>query len=261
MREAKAEFPPLSVGLTSAPSQSYNAESWSAIDADAANSKFAAISEVEIDLSGLQIQERVLTIEQISLGRLPSFNTTPSPDGTNNWDFITDIHFVTTAPLCYDADVTRAGDAPSQNRIYQMNKLLQDLQASNFTDNNGYYLPTFGINPGSSGGDLFLPNLNFDVKQLMYIRCDTLATNLQSLPTARTPFSIVDSTTYGMGTAAALDKMYVYRLVIGKATIDSLVNCVIGPSVVQMITNTPKPDSNVRLNLMDLNFNNTNPLA
>jgi hypothetical protein len=261
MREAKAEFPPITFAVTDSAGFE-ESDGWSATFTNAALSRYSAIHEIEIDLSGLQVQERVLAFNNIQLGRMPSFNTTGAPTATNNWDSIIDVHLITTTPLCYDGDVDRAGEAPTQNRIYQMNQLVQNIGTANFTSNNGYPLPTIGLLPASSRGDLFIfPHLNFDVKQLVYCRIDTMATSLQTLPIAQSPFNIVDSTTYGMAGAAALDKMYCYRIIMGKGTIDSTVSATIGPSIIQMITSTPKLESIERLNIMDLNFNNTNPLV
>lgn len=270
MKEAYATFPALGFTTTQADtgnSETAKADGYSYHSLSTA--RFAASTYVPIDLTGLTIKDKVLAIKNIHLARLPSFdNTFPrtlgSVEGVGGIYSVRDMHLVTTSPIAATSSVEAAGLAPAQSQDIQMEYL-----AGAFAGNNGYTNVSPGILP-STGDPTELSFLNLDPNMIVFCQIDTLATNVQSNDKLQSLLVPVDSTIYGMGNLAALKTLYVYRLVVCDfinspdtrgGTYNQIVAAQIGPSIVQMSTTDLSMPTLERLQVMDTNFNTTNPLV
>ena len=146
MKEAYATFPPISFGIVTDGSGSATlTKNTLGYDAsELTTAKLSAAKVVEIDLRGLTVKDKSLLIKNLHVARLPSFDDTvgKTTSSTHCIYQITDMHLVTTSPICYDLD-TDGGLAAAQNQGYQLSEIVEDL--GSLSDNNGYSLLTPGI--------------------------------------------------------------------------------------------------------------------
>lgn len=270
MKEAYASFPPLGFAVTTdaagvattfSNSLGYNADTIS-------TSKYAAASVVEIDLRGLTIKDKSLLVKNLHVARLPSFDDTfpkgvdPSTDlpYAHGVYQITDMHLVTTSPLCYDQDTeTGTGLAAAQNQQVQLEILVGAMGF--MSTNNNYSLQTPGIQSVATTINANTsPMLNFDPNMIVMCQTDVLTSSMAVNPANAVLFNPVYSSVYGMADIAALESLWCYRLVYVSMRTgnSSTVGGKIGPSIIQMRTEEIQLGSLQRLQVMESNFNTTN---
>jgi hypothetical protein len=263
MKEAYATFPPIlatnatTAGAPAATAIEANGYSFSRITGN----DFAAATYVPIDLTGLTLKDKVLRINNIHVARTPSFDNT-FPKSTTELGGIysvRDMFLVTTSPIVATASIENAGIAPAQSQDIQMEYL-----AGGFTGNNSYGQVTPGILP-ATGDPTELAFLNLDPNQIVFCQIDTLTSNVQSNPLLSSLLVPVDSCVYGMGNLAALETLYCYRFIKGNyintpSTGTIIMEAKIGAAIIQMNTQDISMPTLERLQVMDTNFNTTNPL-
>ena len=263
MKEAYATFPPLKAQMT------YDGSSTESITARGYDSSFVSSvsfrggKHVPIDLRGLSVDDKLLKINNIHMARLPSFDNTANKTGKFGIYQVTDIHLVTTSPIVVETLVSEVGIAPAQNWQIQVDKAVDYFNSAGYNTNNGYNLPSPGILQGDSG-NTNLPFFNLDPNMIVFCQTDVLTTNVQSDPFLATMLVPVDSSVYGMGDLAALETLHCYRFIFGtwtNASTASTIEAIIGPSIIQMNTQAVKMPDLERLQVMDTNFNTTNPLV
>lgn len=273
MKEAYASFPPLVATQTQieggSTTQTITQGGWDFVEADSA--KVQAGKMIPIDLRGLNQQEKLLKINSLHLARLPSYdNTFPKTQASGFAGVyqVVDMHLVTTSPIVQETNIDLVGIAPAQNQAVQVQYAAKSFGTTGYTTNNSYPLATPGLTVGDSG-NTNLPNFNLDPNMIVFCQTDLLATNVQSDPQRNTLLVPVDSSVYGMGDLAGLDTLYCYRFVFGTWTSQvtgagwssQLVNITLGSSIIQMNTQAISAPALERLQVMDSNFNTTNPLV
>tara|TARA_Y100001963_G_scaffold77577_1_gene107500 strand:+ start:800 stop:1630 length:831 start_codon:yes stop_codon:yes gene_type:complete len=275
MKEAYASFPPLVATQQQieggATTQTITQPGWDFVEADAV--KIQAGKMIPIDLRGLNQQEKLLKINSLHMARLPSYdNTYPKVLGASATGFagvyqVVDMHLITTSPIVQETNVDIAGIAPANNQAVQVQYAAKSFGTVGYTTNNSYPLATPGLMVGDSG-NTNLPNFNLDPNMIVFCQTDLLATNVQSDPQRNTLLVPVDSSVYGMADLAGLDTLYCYRFVYGSWVSNvsgtfgtQIVNITLGSSIVQMNTEAVSRPALERLQVMDSNFNTTNPLV
>ena len=265
MKEAYATFPPVlfSNSTTSGAPATLTHEADGYSFSELTGTQFNAATYIPIDLTGLTLKDKVLRINNIHVARTTSFDNTSPHDPTRELFAgiysVRDLFLVTTSPIVATQSVENAGIAPAQAQDIQMEYL-----AGAFTGNNSYGQVTPGIIP-ATGDPTELAFLNLDPNQIVFCQIDTLTTNVQSKPTMSSLLVPVDSCVYGMGNLAALETLYCYRLIkvnyINAPTEGTVIVAgKIGASIIQMNTQDIKMPTLERLQVMDTNFNTTNPL-
>lgn len=265
MKEACAVFPPIQADLTHGGGVATPSIVGVGYDhLDVSTGAFKAGCHTTIDLSGLTIADKLLKINSINVSRLPSFDNTTPKSGRFGIYQVTDMHLVTTSPIVVEADVNIAGIAPAQSSQIQMVRATEYFGAAGYTTNNGYPLATPGIIPGDSG-NTNLPFFNLDPNMIVFCQTDVLGTFIpaDSSTTLATMFVPIDSSRYGMGDMAALETLHCYRFIYGtwlNTTDGQLCQAKIGPSIIEMKTEAISLPTLERFQVMDTNFNTTNPL-
>ena len=270
MKEAYASFPPISFGIVtdSGGSATYTLNALSYDASRLTTGVLAAAKVQEIDLRGLTTQDKSLLIKNLHVARLPSFDDTVGKTSSSTHCIyqITDMHLVTTSPICYDLatdGVTAFGGsnlAAAQNQAYQLNEIVEDL--GSLSDNNGYSLLTPGIqtvridNTGTTLSEM----LNLDPNMIVMCQTEVLTSNTDPIPSNAVLLNPVYSSVYGMADIAALESLWCYRIVFGTTRIgnSNIVGGKLGASIIQMRTETVKLPTLERFQVMESNFNTTN---
>ena len=265
MKEAYATFPPVEATLTRVSSSDDDSiEAHGYMFSDTSSYAFKAADEVIIDLRGLTTKEKVLKINNIHVARLPSFDNTAFKTGKFGIYQVTDMHLVTTSPIVVETDTSQVGIAPAHANQIQVSLAGGYFGGAGYNTNNSYPLPTPGIVPGNAG-NTNLPFFNLDPNMVVFCQTDVLTTNVTTDPYLATMLRPVDSSVYGMGDLAALESLHCYRFIFGTwstgAATDCVIVAVIGASIIQMNTDVVSPDAVERFQIMDSNFNTTNPLV
>ena len=274
MKEAYATFPPLAGAVTLDGAGGYTegvtGAGWNF--STATQYGFKAGHHVIIDLRGLTVKDKLLKINNVHMSRSPSFdNTYPKVENASGHlggiYQVTDMHLVTTSPIVVETDVADVGIAPAQNYQVQLQLAANGFGGGTYTTNNGYALPTPGIMPGNAG-NTNLPFFNLDPNMIVFCQTDVLTTNVMAHPSLATMLNVNDSSVYGMGDLAALESLHCYRFVYcswtapaGALTWAGVVMANIGASIIQMNTNPLSIPALERFQVMDTNFNTTNPLV
>ena len=263
MKEAYATFPPISFGIMTDGSGSATlmkkAEGYDA--SDLTTGKLTAAKVVEIDLRGLTVEDKSLLIKNLHVARLPSFDDTTLKTTTSTHCIyqITDMHLVTTSPICYDLD-TDGGLAAAQNQRYQLSKIVEDL--GSLSDNNGYSILTPGIQTvrNDNTGTSLTEMLNLDPGMIIMCQTEVLTSNTDPIPSNAVLLNPVYSSVYGMGDVAALESLWCYRIVFGttRTSNSTTVAGKLGASIIQMRTQAVKLPTLERFQVMESNFNTTN---
>ncbi len=274
MKEAYASFPPFkaskSVDGAGGDVQTITQTGWGW--AEASQYTFKCGQHIPIDLSGLTVKDKLLKINNVHMARLPTYNNTfPKTQGSKTGQGgiyqITDMHLVTTSPIVQQDDIATVGAAPAQNWELQLKYAVSSFGGAGYTTNNGYSLATPGLIVGDAG-NTNLPGLNLDPNMIVFCQTDVLANNVQSNEEFQQLFVPIDSSVYGMGDLAALETLHCYRFIFGTWTQTStmgnwagVVEAVVGPSIIQLSTQDIKIPDLERFQVMDTNFNTTNPLT
>ena len=263
MKECYATFPPISFGIVTdgagSATLTLNADSYDA--SDLTTLKMTAAKVVEIDLRGLTTQDKSLLIKNLHVARLPSFDDTAgkTTSSTHCIYQITDMHLVTTSPICYDLD-TDGGLAAAQNQQFQLEAIVAAL--GSLSDNNGYSLLTPGIqtvrndNTGTTASTM----LNLDPNMVVMCQTEVLTSNTDPIPSNAVLLNPVYSSVYGMADIAALESLWCYRIVFAttRTSNTTVVGGKLGASIIQMRTDAIKLPDLQRLQVMETNFNTTN---
>ena len=263
MKEAYATFPPISFGINTDGSGSatlikntmgYNASRLT-------TGVLAVAGVVEIDLRGLTVKDKSLLIKNLHVARLPSFDDTSGKTSSSTHCIyqVTDMHLVTTSPICYDLD-TDGGLAAAQNQQYQLSEIVEDI--GSLSDNNGYSLLTPGIQTvrNDNTGTTLSEMLNLDPNMVVMCQTEVLTSNTDPIPSNAVLLNPVYSSVYGMADIAALESLWCYRIVFGttRTSNSTLVGGKIGASIIQMRTQAISLPTLERLQVMESNFNTTN---
>jgi len=270
MKEAYATFPPIQFGISTdgSGSATYIKNTLGYDASELTTGKLTAAKVVEIDLRGLTAQDKSLLIKNLHVARLPSFDDTVGKTSSSTHCIyqITDMHLVTTSPICYDLGtdgITAFGGsnlAAAQNQSYQLSKIVEDL--GSLSDNNGYSILTPGIqtvridNTGTTLSEM----LNLDPNMVVMCQTEVLTSNTDPIPSNAVLLNPVYSSVYGMADIAALESLWCYRIVFGttRTANSTIVAGKLGASIIQMRTEAVKLPTLERFQVMDANFNTTN---
>tara|TARA_Y100001937_G_C7070520_1_gene308145 strand:- start:29 stop:826 length:798 start_codon:yes stop_codon:yes gene_type:complete len=264
MKEAVSQFPPFEVdcvNLGGVIDASSKAEGYDTVVVDSNGFKLGKHNV--IDLSGLTVKDKLLKLNSIRTARMPCFDNTPfkaTNVGSGIYQ-VTDMHLVTTSPIVVNQDVSAVGIAPAQATQNQVFRATGRL-GNGYTSNNGYALPTPGILAEADDATI-RPDFNLDANMILLCKTEVLSQNIRTdtadLCTLLIP---VDESEYGMGEMAALETLHCYRFVFGTWQVlrDHTVKANIGASIIEMKTEAVKLPTLERFQVMDTNFNTTNPL-
>ena len=274
MKEAYATFPPFQASMSLDGAGSYTdtvkAGGWKYSESSQYN--FKAGHHVVIDLRGLTVKDKILKINNIHVARMPSFDNTfpkvPNASGHLGGIYqVTDMHLISTSPIVVETDIGLVGAAPANNYQHQLEIATAGFGGATYTTNNGYALPTPGILPGDAG-NTNLPFFNLDPNMIVFCQTDVLTPNVQSNPAFQTMLNLNDTSTFGMGDLAALESLHCYRFVHGvwtsptaASTYAGVIQAAVGPSILQLNTDVVTLPALERFQVMDTNYNTTNPLV